>query len=199
MSRPLQNRVHPTGEIVAVRDRGMMMGNRGGRIHSIDRKLAKNWASKQWICCVLDFKNRAREVMGDSYTELFFLDEATALASGHRPCFECRREDALKFSGLWAALRGRAGREKAPEMDKTLHAERRGAFDRCAFTELPYGAIARSNSRILLRSHNGALEWGFSGYGPVEDFKGEVEVITPPTIRSILASGYTPLMHPSAT
>ena len=71
------------------------MGNRGGRFHTEDKKLtSRRWASRQWICCVLDFHDRHRDVWGDGYTELFFLDEVTALAAGHRPCFECRRKDA---------------------------------------------------------------------------------------------------------
>ena len=101
---PLQNRVDPFGELFAAPARGLFMGNRGGRIHTDDRKLTKRrWASRQWICCVLDFKSRQRDVWGRYYTELFFLDEVTALAAGHRPCFECRRKDAEAFAGAWQA------------------------------------------------------------------------------------------------
>ena len=100
---PLQNRVSPFGELFATPARGTLMGNRGGRLHVAQRKLgARRWSSRQWICCVLDFKNRHRKVWGDSYTELFFLDEVTALAAGHRPCFECRRKDAETFAALFA-------------------------------------------------------------------------------------------------
>ena len=115
---PLQNRVDPFGELFAAKARGLFMGNRGGRIHSPQKTLgARRWASKQWICCVLDFNNRHRNVWGDSYTELFFLDEPTALAAGHRPCFECRRKDAELFASLWAkALRLKA-RPRARDMD----------------------------------------------------------------------------------
>jgi hypothetical protein len=89
---PLQSRVDPFGELSADRSRGLFMGNRGGRIHTDDRRLAKRrWASRQWICCALDFKGRQRDVWGRYYTEMFFLDEVTALSAGHRPCFECRR------------------------------------------------------------------------------------------------------------
>ena len=99
---PLQNRVDPFGELFATPSRGLFMGNRGGRIHTDDRKLTKRrWASRQWICCVLDFKSRQRDVWGRYYTELFFLDEVTALAAGHRPCFECRRKDAEAFASAW--------------------------------------------------------------------------------------------------
>ncbi len=91
---PLQNRVLPDGQIVAHSARGAFMGNRGGRFHDPETRTltTRRWASRQWIICVLDFKHRHREVMGHGYTELFFLDEVTALAAGHRPCFECRRQ-----------------------------------------------------------------------------------------------------------
>src|SRR5579863_10770447 len=94
----LQNRVDPFGNLNAVAARGTMFGNRGGRFHTDSKTLtARRWASRQWICCLLDFKGRQRDVWGRFYTELFFLDEVTAFAAGHRPCFECRRQDALRF------------------------------------------------------------------------------------------------------
>jgi len=96
---PLQNRVSPFGDVFATPARGTMMGNRGGRLHRDDRTLgSRRWASKQWICCVLSFNDRHRDVWGASYTELFFLDEVTAFAAGHRPCFECRRREAESFA-----------------------------------------------------------------------------------------------------
>ena len=96
--RPLQNRVDPFGELQAVDARGSLMGNRGGRIHREDKTLsARRWASRRWIACVCEFKGRHREVFGAGYTELFFFDEPTALAAGHRPCFECRRPEAEAF------------------------------------------------------------------------------------------------------
>ena len=122
---PLQNRVDPFGELFATPSRGLFMGNRGGRIHTDDQKLAKRrWASRQWICCVLDFKGRQRDVWGRYYTELFFLDEVTALAAGHRPCFECRRKDAEAFAAAWQQVFRLLRRPRADEMDLVLHAER---------------------------------------------------------------------------
>src|SRR6185312_4370847 len=98
----LPNRVSPLGELFATPARGTLMGNRGGRIHSDDKRLTtRRWASRQWICCVLDFKNRQRDVWGRYYTELFFLNEVTAFAARHRPCFECRRKDAEHFAQLF--------------------------------------------------------------------------------------------------
>src|SRR5579864_4645810 len=121
----LQNRVDPFGELIAVPARGLFMGNRGGRFHTDAKRLtARRWASRQWICCALDFKGRQRDVWGRFYTELFFLDEPTALAAGHRPCFECRRKEAEAFAERWREARRLAARPLADEMDEVLHAER---------------------------------------------------------------------------
>ena len=198
MSRPLQNRIAPTGEIVATQERGTMFGNRGGQIHDKSMKIKKKWASKQWICCVLDFKNRQRTVMGDSYTELFFLDEATALAAGHRPCFECRRQDALMFSTLWAKLQGRSERAKVAEMDKTLHAERLGPYKTIEFKSVPIGTMVLHGTETYLKVPKGAKKWSFSGYLAPISISGQVEAITPKSIRDILTAGYKPQLHPTA-
>src|ERR1700744_3460792 len=121
---PLQNRVDPFGELKVTSTRGTLFGNRGGRFHTDARTLTKRrWASRQWICCVLDFKGRQREVWGRYYTELFFLDEPTALAAGHRPCFECRRKDAEAFAEAWRITRKLPARPYADEMDAVLHQE----------------------------------------------------------------------------
>ena len=98
-AHPLQNRVDPFGKICAIPARGALMGNRGGRLHTPEQRVVRSWVSRRWITCRLTFRDRRRHVMGDSYTELFFMDEATALAAGHRPCFECRRADAKAFAG----------------------------------------------------------------------------------------------------
>ncbi|MFC3133845.1 hypothetical protein ACFOHM_12760, partial [Microbaculum marinum] len=126
MRSPLQNRVTPSGELVAADARGTVFGNRGGRFHDPATRTVgrRRWASRQWIVCVLEFRNRRRAVWGDGYTELFFLDEVTALAAGHRPCFECRRSDAVSFAEAFAAGSGRTMRLRAPEMDAVLHAQR---------------------------------------------------------------------------
>ena len=108
---PLQNRVAPDGSLHAVPERGLLMGNRGGRLHRPDGTLGRaRWRSRAWIACLTEFRGRHRAVMGDGYTELFFLDEATALAAGHRPCFECRRAAARAFAAAW----GHAGAARAP-------------------------------------------------------------------------------------
>src|SRR5450759_2536310 len=140
---PLQNRVDPFGGLFADPARGLLMGNRGGRLHDEHRKLgARRWTSKQWICCRLDFNNRHRDVWGNSYTELFYLDEVTALAAGHRPCFECRRREAENFATLFSGQRKRA---TAAAMDAVLHAERLAGQSkrthRRSIDDLPDGAM----------------------------------------------------------
>jgi hypothetical protein len=214
---PLQNRVSPEGEIIATPHRGLMMGNRGGAIHRADRTLSpRRWASRQWIACVLQFKGRHREVMQPgAYTELFFLDEATALAAGHRPCFECRRADAVRFAELWARVQGRPERERAPAMDAVLHAERvdgrRGKRTfRARRAELPDGTFIRGVRRepthggdrqAYLVAAGGLLAWHPSGYSArvaPAALGADVEVLTPPSIVAVLSAGYRPMLHPSA-
>jgi hypothetical protein len=202
---PLPNRVTPFGDLAAVSGRGLFMGNRGGRFHTEAKTLtARRLASRQWICCVLDFKGRHRDVWGRFYTELFFLDEPTALAAGHRPCFECRRKDALDFAQRWKEAHGLRTRPRAGAMDEMLHAERldgrakrlhRGAID-----ALPDGAfIALEEGAFAVRG-NTLLRWTPEGY---DDHKPRprrlaVDVLTPPAVLAVLSSGYRPRWHPSA-
>ena len=143
---PLQNRVNPFGKFCAFCTRGLFMGNRGGRFHTDAKTLTRRrWASRQWICCVLEFKGRRRDVWSSSYTELFFLDEPTAFAAGHRPCFECRRKDAEAFAEKWREVRRLRRPPYAAEMDDALHAERllgrTKRLHRRNIGELPDGAI----------------------------------------------------------
>ena len=198
MSRPLQNRMTPKGEITATPEKGLMFGNRGGRIHNKDQEIVKKWASKQWICCVLEFKSRQRTIMANSYTELFFLDEATAMASGHRPCFECRRTDAVRFATLWNTAQGIEGRARAPLMDKILHQERLKAPEMLNISALPMGSFCETPQGHFLITPKGAQRWSFSGYESPQTLTGEVKALTPRSIRAVLAQGYRPLLHPSA-
>ena len=199
---PLQSRVSPFGELFASSARGTLMGNRGGRIHDTQRKLSsRRWSSKQWICCVLAFKDRHRKVWGDSYTELFFLDEVTALAAGHRPCFECRRAEADNFATLFS---GKPKRATAPAMDEILHAERLNdkakRSHRLSIDDLPEGAmIARDGEAFAVRGKH-LLRWTPNGYdAPELRPRGiQVEVLTPPSILKVLMAGFAPLWHPSA-
>jgi hypothetical protein len=197
---PLQNRVNPFGELCASEARGTLFGNRGGRFHRDDRTLsARRWTSRQWICCVLDFKGRQRNVWGRYYTELFFLDEVTALAAGHRPCFECRRADALAFAEAF----GRPGhRPSAPEMDVVLHTERlegrQKRIHRRVVDELPDGAmVTLTGTEALAVKGDTLLPWTLSGYGPPRDrLRGvEVDVLTPPSMLRALSRGFAPRWH----
>ncbi len=196
---PLQTRVTPFGDLTIAPVRGLLMGNRGGRLHDARRQLgARRWASKQWICCRLDFNNRHREVWGDSYSELFFLDEVTAIAAGHRPCFECRRKDALTFAAMFP------GKHKAPEMDAVLHGERLAGkakrLHRRALDALPDGAMIAFGEEAFAVSGKHLLRWAPDGYAAKRARPDgiDVDVLTPPAILAVLAKGYAPLWHPSA-
>jgi hypothetical protein len=193
--RPLQNRVDPFGELHAVPERGGMMGNRGGRLHRDDQTLSgSRWKNKHWLICVCEFKGRRREVWGRCYTELFFLDEPTALAAGHRPCFECRRQAAKAFI---AAFPGAPSHVEA--MDDALHRERldmkRKRSWRARPGDLPDGVMIVRDRRAYALRAGAILPWSFAGYGapaPVEP-DVVVEVLTPPSTVAALKCGYRPL------
>lgn len=200
---PLRNRVTPEGEIVAHPACGTLMGNRGGRIHTDSRDLGTSrWASKQWIACRLRFKDRHRAVMGSGYTELFFLDEVTAYAAGHRPCAECRREDFRTFASLWAEVFGTAVR--APQIDAALHAgrvtrNRAKVTFAAAATDLPGGTMIRAAEGPALLLGEAALPWSPVGYGPASrPPMGEVRVLTPHPVVSLLRAGLRFGVHTSA-
>ena len=197
---PLENRCAPDGSLHAVAARGTLMGNRGGRLHRADGTLGgARWRSRAWIACVLAFRGRRREVWGEGYSEIFFLDEATALAAGHRPCFECRREHARAFAAAWGRAEG-AAPPRAPAMDRRLHAERTAPPERLALAAVPPGAIVMASGGFFLRTAQGARAWGFAAYGPEREIDpaAVVAVVTPRAVRAALAAGYRPMLHPSA-
>jgi hypothetical protein len=204
---PLQNRVLPTGEIVAHPARGLIMGNRGC-IHRPDRTLGvTRWRTKMWISCVLDWRGRRRDVMPPGrWTALFFLDEATALAAGHRPCGYCRRADYQAFGECWRVAKGLPERLRSFEMDAVMHAERVESRTRRKVTRparlgaLPDGAMVRHDDEIALVTGGRLLPWSFEGYGEPLDAEPDatVELLTPPAIVAVLAAGYRPVIHPSA-
>lgn len=215
----MSNRVDPFGAIFARPARGLFMGNRGGRLHDpATRKLGpRRWATKSWICCETSFKGRQREVWSDSYTELFFLDEVTALAAGHRPCFECRRKAAEAFAAAFARGNGLATPPPAAAIDKVLHEERidrapetrldRGPGDKrlyVAFIDtLPDGAVIACDGpdrRTYAVRGPVVLPWAAEGYGPpmVRPRGRLVTLVTPPSVVTTLAAGYRPVWHPSA-
>jgi hypothetical protein len=203
---PLQNRVSPSGEIVADPSRGLMMGNRGC-LHGPGRTLGvSRWRSKLWICCLLDFKGVQRDPMPPGrWTALFFLDEATALAAGHRPCAYCRRGDFLAFAEAWRGGRDLPRPPRAAEMDTALHPERTDRSRRklsylAPAAELPDGVMVRDGNQPGLLTGGQVRPWSFRGYGAPApaDPAGRVEVLTPPSIVAAIMAGYRPLVHPSA-
>jgi hypothetical protein len=196
---PLQNRVTPFGEIVAIPQRGTLMGNRG-IIHDPGSRtlLARRWTTKSWIVCVCDFKGRRRSVMGGrSWTELFFLDEATALAAGHRPCFECRRRDAVAFRAAWAAGNGVAA-PRAAEIDDTLHRERLAGREKrlheipAPIDELPDGIMLASGGESYIVLGGEAFRWSPAGYGESASALPDARLLTPPSTVRARAAGYRP-------
>jgi len=202
---PLQNRVNPFGELCNFPARGLFMGNRGGRFHADAKTLtARRWASRQWICCVLNFKGRRREIWGRSYTELFFLDEPTALAAGHRPCFECRRQDAQAFAEKWREVHRYRKPPYAAEIDNVLHAERLQGhvkrLHRRNVDELPDGSIAAFDGAAFAIRGDALLHWTPGGYRAREQRPRRiaVDVLTPPAIIQVLSAGYEPRWHSSA-
>ena len=202
---PLQNRVTPTGDIVADPHRGLFTGNRG-IIHDPATRtlLRKRWSSPAWITCLCEFRGWRRKVMGGrSWTELFFLDEATAFAAGHRPCFFCRRDDANRFRAAWQKGNG-VSPILARDMDAMLHRER---LDRgkkrlhplpMPVEELPDGAMVQAGEESFLILQGKALRWSMTGYRKAENAIAEARLLTPPSTLRALDAGYRPVLHPSA-
>ena len=204
MRSPLQNRVTPTGEIIATPHRGMFTGNRG-IIHDPKTKtlLSKRWASTAWLTCLCEFRGRRREVMGGrSWTELFFLDEATALAAGHRPCFYCRRDDAVRFRAAWEKGNG-VTNVLARDMDAVLHGERLSDGKKrlhartMPLEQLPDGAMVQHGTESYLILRGRALMWSPDGYRKAENAIRNAMLLTPPSTLRALGAGYRPLLHPS--
>src|SRR5690349_5610672 len=192
---PLQNRVDPFGDLFATPARGTMFGNRGGKFHTDEQGLTtRRWVSRQWICCVLDFRGRQRDVWGRYYTELFFLDEVTAFAAGHRPCFECRRKHAEAFAAAWQQAFKLLPR--ADEMDLVLHAERLNGRvkrrHRRSIDGLPDGAFVVREEDAWAVHGKTLLRWTPTGYAARKRRPrgATVDVLTPPAILGVLAAGY---------
>ena len=202
---PLQNRVTPFGDIVAIAERGTFMGNRG-IIHDPATRtlLRRRWASQAWIICLCAYKGVRRRVMGGrSWTELFFLDEATALAAGHRPCFYCRRQDAEAFRAAWA--RGNGGEAlHATAIDAVLHGERLDGRDKRLHPlpgpvyALPDGAMIAAGGECFLVVRRAVRRWSAAGYGDSVPAPAEARLLTPPSTLRALAAGYRPVIHGSA-
>jgi hypothetical protein len=201
---PLQNRVTPTGDIIATPHRGMFTGNRG-IIHDPATRtlLRRRWSSHAWLTCVCEFRGRRRMVMGGrSWTELFFLDEATAFAAGHRPCFYCRRDDANAFRAAWEEGSGVSG-VLARDVDTVLHRERlEGGRKRLhalpiQLEKLPDGAMVQAGEDSFLVTRGHALKWSSAGYVKAGRLPPDAMLLTPPSTVRALAAGYRPVLHPS--
>lgn len=212
LQRPRRNRVTPFGEFQAVADKGTMLGNRGD-LHDSGGKLGKRrWATKAWICCTLD-ERRGRKISFDrkgTYYPLFFVDEATAMAAGHRPCGECRNAALKDFKEKWARAKGLPPGTfiRVAEIDAELHRARLGragdSKDRqFRFGDLPDGAmfyLEDSSETARLAWQGSCLIWSPSGYGVAETIEPEKPVfaITPKPLIEVLRAGYKVLVHPDA-
>jgi hypothetical protein len=206
---PLQNRVTPFGTIERDPARGLLMGNRGGRLHDpVTCTLTRRrWASKHWIICVTEFRQRHRQVMSaGTYTELFFLDEVTALAAGHRPCYECQRQRALQFAHAFATAKGKES-VRAGEMDTCLHKERLADDNSHILPAeevaiLPDGSMVAAGPSCFAVMGEKLLPWSFGGYGTGVSVKKFSDAsflqLTPPSTVEAIKAGYQPRFHPTA-
>jgi hypothetical protein len=197
----LQNRVDPLGQFIKTSARGAWMGNRGV-IHK-DKEIVKVFKHKAWITCALEFKGRKRIVMSpDRWTELFFLDEATAFAAGHRPCFECRKDDAKKFKSCW--IEGNVSynfnmKTSIHEIDEIIHSERIGkdqkkiTHQRMAHS-IPNGAFILMNNDAYLFTNDKLRRWTPFGYEDSIDVQQDsmLTVLTPNSVVNAFVAGYVP-------
>lgn len=200
----LQNRVTPFGNITADSSRGLYTGNRGILHIAETRQLhpTRRWSSKAWIYCVCDYKGHKREVFGRNgpngspgWTNLFFQDEATALAAGHRPCFYCQRKRANEFQRAFSQS-NKLPMQKAPQIDMRLHQQRLNGKDKKLhaikgdWRDLPNGAmVARGEVAYLVLDKN-LFEWSFSGYRKSSSGGGEYSLVTPPASVAAMANGF---------
>jgi hypothetical protein len=188
----LQNRVTPLGELIATPERGLVYGNRGC-LHDGERRIRRQFQVKRWIACRLEFRGRYRAdpMPPGRYTGLFFLDEATAFAAGHRPCAECRREDYNRYLDI-------VGERRADDLDERLHAERMGP--KLPASDLPDGAFVLREDEPWLVLGDELLRWTPGGYTErVARPSGAMTVVTPPTTLEVLRTGWNgvvPFLHP---
>ena len=194
---PLQNRVDPFGNIVAHPARGMLMGNRGC-LHDGAGRIVRTTARAAWITCLPIWPGVRRELMAIAqYTELFFLDEATALAAGHRPCGSCRPEALAVFKRAWAIAHGLSYMPPVTEIDGVLRSDRyvtAGDMD-----DPPSGAIVAVNGIPVLRWDSRWLAWSFDGYAPIRGAPAVERCLTTGPVIAVLRAGYAPVVHGSAT
>ncbi len=202
---PHRNRVTPFGEIVATPARGLLFGNRGV-LHDRGRRMVREWQVRRWIACRLSFRGWHREVMPPGhYTGLFFLDEATSLAAGHRPCAECRHADYQAYRAAWISSHGDAP-VRADDMDRALHAERLDAATRskrthpASLASLPDGSMFADGDAAWLVLGDRLLRWTPFGYVQRRERprRATVAVLTPTSTVEVIRAGYRPDLHPTA-
>ncbi|WP_349609017.1 hypothetical protein [Cupriavidus sp. DF5525] len=203
---PLPNGVTPAGRIEAICPAAAWMGNRG-ILHDDTGRIVRPWSRKAWITCQLSFKGRNRQPLmrPGQYTELFFEDEATALAAGHRPCGECRRDDYAVFKRAWSAGNGKDAATPIGEIDQFLHEERTGddssgAHWQAAQESLPAGVMVEVNGAACLWNGSRLLRWTARGYATPDNLgrpSGLVRLITPPSVVRAIAAGYAVRLLPS--
>jgi hypothetical protein len=204
MSRvPWQNRVTPAGELIAVPARGTLTGNRGV-LHDRNGAIVRRSQVRRWISCRLEFRARRRVVMTPNrYTHLFFLDEATALAAGHRPCAECRHADYLRFRQCWAQARGLPELPAADQIDEVLHGERMlSGGNRVTWpadgATLPDGVFVQRQGEAWLVAAGTLRRWTPDGYADRLPLPGgQLAVLTPRSAVAAINAGYRPLLHPT--
>ena len=202
---PLQNRVDPWGSILAVPYKGTLLGNRGV-LHDERKQIVKPYQHQNWVTCRLKFKDRKRKLMSPGrYTELFFLDESTAFAAGHRPCYECRRERFNEFKDYWvrANLNKQAEDIKISVINKTMHKERINKRVKVTYKanieDLPDGTFFSNRGSACLKFKNKIYLWSFEGYRLLNkiNLPSEVDVLTPHSIVSAFKLGFIPRIHES--
>lgn len=206
---PLQNRVDPFGDLQAVTARGSLLGNRGV-LHNQARSIVRPWQGKAWVTCVLEYGGYQRTVFEPGkYSQLFFLDEATAFAAGHRPCGTCRHQRYREFKATWLQANPGAvsnGNESMTEIDKVLHAERAvkgGAkitFE-AQIDTLPFGVFIEKDGIAYLVTETALLPWSFHGYAqaiPLPAAHTCVTVLTPASIVRLFRQGFRPQVEASA-
>lgn len=201
---PLQNRVAPNGELHAVSSRGMFMGNKG-RLHNDNKEIVKKSGWNGWVICSLSHKGIKRELMSStSYTELFFLDEATALAAGHRPCRSCLKDKFVEFKQRWleANINDSTKSGLMSDVDKFNHKERYHRGSKVTYQDnmlnLPNGTFIEKDNNYYLIWNEAKYLWSFDGYKSKSDLIDcHVTVLTPKSFVAVLADGYQPELHSS--
>lgn len=205
---PLQNRVDPWGQLQADPSKAStLMGNRG-ILHNDQKEIVRKWAGRAWLTCKLDFNGIHREVFGrGTYSELFFLDEATAFAAGHRPCAECRRQRFNEFKAAWLAAdedESKPPFQPIGLIDRQLHVERAARKGRkvgyqATLGELPSGTFIEMDDRVFVLWKGTLRAWAFTGYREARTLSegAAVTVLTPPSVVNLFARGFVPEIHES--